>query len=186
MRSASAMIEYDVASSGQVLIITDGVLRHLQKYRQVRWFHREAGGQLFARFDGQRIVLEEATGPRRADRRTLYSFRPSRSAEQREIDQRHVAGLHYVGDWHTHPQDIPVPSSMDIESIGDCVRRSHHELNGFIMIIVGRLNPPQGLHVSLHDGKDSHVLAPLGLDIVECEDGNTGSANESKPTRRRQ
>lgn len=113
---------------------------------------REAGGQLFARFDGFRIIVEEATGPRRSDRRTRTSYVPSRLAEQREINSRYERGLHYIGDWHTHPEKIPSPSLIDMRSIDDCVAKSEHSLNGFILIVVGTVEPPDGFHTALHDG----------------------------------
>lgn len=67
-------------------------------------------------------------------------------------------GLHYVGDWHTHPEDNPWPSPTDLDSIVDCVRRSRHELAGFLLVIVGRLDPPAGLYVALHDGRSASAL----------------------------
>ena len=127
-------------------------MEHLKRYQQKRKLQREAGGQLFARFDGLRIIVEEATGPRSRDRRTRTSYTPSRFAEQREIDTRYKRGLHYIGDWHTHPEKIPSPSITDIRSIDDCVSKSEHSLNGFILIVVGSAKPPGGFHISLHDG----------------------------------
>ena len=113
---------------------------------------REAGGQFFARIDEPRIIVEEATGPRRSDRRTRTSYTPNRFAEQREINSLYKRGLHYVGDWHTHPEKIPSPSLIDVRSIDDCVAKSEHSLNGFILIVVGTAEPPDGFHTSLHNG----------------------------------
>jgi len=101
---------YPVADSDQRIVFAETVLNRFAKYRQMRWWHREAGGQLFARFALPDIVIAEATGPRRSDWRTRYSYRPNRRAEQREIAARHLLGLHFIGDWHTHPEDLPVPS----------------------------------------------------------------------------
>jgi integrative and conjugative element protein (TIGR02256 family) len=96
-------------------------------------------------------VVEEATGPRPTDRRTRTSYVPDRAAEQREIDSRYAGGLHYVGDWHTHPEMFPSPSCLDIASISESVRKSIHALNGFVLMIVGQAEPPNGLFVSAHD-----------------------------------
>jgi hypothetical protein len=46
--------------------------------------------------------------------------------------------LHFVGCWQTHPEDVASPSHIDIRNTSDCVRRSHHSLNGFVMVVVGR------------------------------------------------
>jgi integrative and conjugative element protein (TIGR02256 family) len=154
------VIEYPLGSSGQVIVITKDVLAHLTAHRQSRRSHAEAGGQLFARFDRARIVVEEATGPRSTDRRTRTSYLPDRVAEQVEIEERHVRGLHYVGDWHTHPEARPTPSPQDLDSISECFTKSDHGLNGFLLIIAGQCEPPEGLHVSIQDRAALHRLTP--------------------------
>jgi integrative and conjugative element protein (TIGR02256 family) len=154
------VIEYPLGSSGQVIVITDGVLAHLAASRQSRRSHAEAGGQLFARFDRARVVVEEATGPRATDRRTRTSYIPDRAAEQKEIVERHARGLHYVGDWHTHPDSVPEQSPKDLASMAECVTMSTHELNGFLLLIVGQADAPTGLHVSAHDALGFYRLTP--------------------------
>jgi integrative and conjugative element protein (TIGR02256 family) len=161
------MIEYPLGLSGQVIVLTDGVLAHLAACRQVRRSHAEAGGQLFARFDDVKIVVEEATGPHATDRRTRTSFVPDRAAEQQEIVERHARGLHYVGDWHTHPDSVPEPSPRDLASMAECVAKSTHALNGFLLVIVGQADAPAGLHVSVHDNQGCYRLVPNAVD-----DGN--------------
>jgi integrative and conjugative element protein (TIGR02256 family) len=146
------MIAYRIGTSGQHLIFPSHVLNRLAKQRQTRWWHRESGGQLFARFDLPDIIIDEATGPRRSDCRTRYSYRPNRRAEQREINLQHRAGLHFIGDWHTHPEPIPSPSLRDAESMHELFAQSKHVLNGFVLAIVGRENFPYGLSVWLYSG----------------------------------
>ena len=143
------MIVYRLGKSGQRLIFTRSVLDHFRKHRQDGPRKREAGGQIFARFRLPDILLQEVTGPRARDRRTRVSYWPDKVSEQREINSRHRRGLHFIGDWHTHPQDIPSPSRVDISSIQDAFLKSSHTLNGFILVIVGRCPIPTGLCVSL-------------------------------------
>jgi integrative and conjugative element protein (TIGR02256 family) len=154
------MIRYSIGTSGQVLILSDRVVEHLRRHRQRRWYHREAGGQLFAQFDGGCIVAEEATGPRRSDRRTRTSYVPDRRAEQAEILERHRRGLHYIGDWHTHPVLMPEPSRPDAASIAESVTKSTHDLNGFVLIVVGQEEPPAGFHVSIHNATSAVTIEP--------------------------
>ena len=152
------VIRYAIGTSGQSLVFEDAVIEHLKAHRQRRWLQPEAGGQLFARFDGNDAVVVEATGPRPTDRRSPMSYGPDRCAEREEIAERHSRGLHFIGDWHTHPERRPAPSSPDCWSIGDCVRRSSHSLNGFVIVVVGTANPPDGLYVAIHDGRASYRL----------------------------
>ncbi len=144
-------IEYDLGGSRQVLELSRSVLERFHRFRQVRPWQKEAGGQLFARLAQSRVVVVEATGPRRNDRRTRTSYIPDRAAEQREIDEMHSRGLHYVGDWHTHPERYASSSCPDVTSIADCFARSKHHLNALVLIVVGSRGVPDGLHVAIHN-----------------------------------
>jgi integrative and conjugative element protein (TIGR02256 family) len=153
------VISYDIGQSGQLLTFSDSVLNHFSRHRQTRFWQSEAGGLLFARFELPVINTNIATGPRRDDRRSRYSYRPDERAEQREIDDMFARGQHFVGCWHTHPEDVASPSHIDSRNISDCVRRSHHALNGFIMVIVGRASLPGSLFVSACDQSSVHQLS---------------------------
>ncbi len=84
----------------------------------------------------------------------------------------HERNLHYLGDWHTHPEPVPVPSKRDLKSINECARKSTHGLSGFILIVVGTAPSPQGLHVSLHSGNEQLVLevGVTGCDGLQSAD----------------
>lgn len=155
------MIEYPIARSEQTLVFTASVVEKFAKHRQLRFWQREAGGQLFGRLDGARIQIVEATGPRKTDRRTRTSYVPDRRAEQHEIDDRFDRGLHFIGDWHSHPEKVPLPSDRDVASLDETVRKSSHAMRGFVLVIVGQAPAPEGLHVSVLQGTGSiHELRP--------------------------
>jgi integrative and conjugative element protein (TIGR02256 family) len=116
----------------------------------------EAGGQLFATFTEDVVEISIATGPRALDRRSRHLYLPDRPSEQMEIDEMHKAGLHFVGDWHTHPEETPTPSSSDIRTIKDAVIKSRHHLHGFILVIVGTGRFPGGLYISFNT-TDTHL-----------------------------
>lgn len=120
--------------------------------RQLRPNLLDAGGQLFAEIRESDITLVEATGPRRTDRRTRNTYEPDRAAEQAEILKFHAQGWHFIGDWHTHPVARPQPSERDLASMKDCVKKSIHPFRGFLLLIVGQLNPPSGFSLTIHDG----------------------------------
>lgn len=143
------------------ILICASTLEHVANYRQISCWKREAGGQLFAQIIGNDWKIAEATGPRRGDIRTRFGFRANRSAEQREIEERFSVGLHYVGDWHTHPEEQPKPSSTDLLSMQQMVSASRHELPGFIMMIVGTSAGATGIWLSLH--RPGGTWAPLTI-----------------------
>jgi integrative and conjugative element protein (TIGR02256 family) len=146
------MTRYLIGTSGQSLFFTPKVLAHFRRHQQRRFFEREAGGQLFATLVNNEITIVEATGPRRTDQRSRCSYIPDRTEEQREIVERHALGLHFIGDWHTHPEHHGRPSPTDLSSIGETVRKSRHNLNGFVLVVVGYSTLPASMHVSVHDG----------------------------------
>jgi integrative and conjugative element protein (TIGR02256 family) len=145
---------------GQISLRIGGLaLATFDAHRQRRFYQREAGGQLFARISNNHWEIVTATGPRSRDRRSRFLFWPHRASEQEEIFAQHALGLDYVGDWHTHPEDTPTPSSHDLASITEIVRRSTHHLPGFLLLIVGRRSFPGGLWASFHsiDGSTSQA-----------------------------
>ena len=152
------MVCFGIGTSGQVLVLTDEVLKHFDRHKQVTNRHLEAGGQLFARFDGNKVQIDRATGPRTTDRRSIRSFIPNRMKERREIRRLYKIDLHYVGDWHTHPEQQPTPSGTDIDSFRDMFLKSKHRLASFVMIIVGTAPLPSGLFVGLCTGNGLHEL----------------------------
>jgi integrative and conjugative element protein (TIGR02256 family) len=155
------MARYLIGTSGQQLLFTPKVLAHFRRHQQRRFFEREAGGQLFATIANNEITIVEATGPRRTDLRSRRSYIPDRNEEQREIIDRHRLGLHFVGDWHTHPEHSGSPSSTDLSSISEMVRKSRHNLNGFVLVVVGYNTLPGCMHVSVHDGSHEFELQLL-------------------------
>lgn len=106
---------------------------------------------LFARISPAAILIVEATEPRRSDRRWRFGFWPCTKTQQQIIDARFKTGLHFVGEWHTHPELHPLPSSLDFTSMEKCFLGSKHELKALVMVIVGTASPPSGLWVSLHN-----------------------------------
>lgn len=155
------MLQFRLPDSAGTVAVTDNVLRHLGKCRQIPLYARERGGQLFCRFNGSEAVVERATGPRKRDRRGLSFLYPDRGAEQEEIYRLYQCELHYIGDWHTHAESIPSPSDSDLLTMSELFARSQHELAGFILIIVGQAAFPQGLHVSLHSMMGAEQLLPV-------------------------
>jgi integrative and conjugative element protein (TIGR02256 family) len=159
-RTSIDMLRFRMGDSPQMLVLADEILQHFERHRQAKRSQSEAGGQLFARFDEGEVRVAKVTGPRSTDRRGRTFYRPDRRAEQLEIDELYKEGLHYVGDWHTHPSPSPVPSFLDIESMFEVVARSGHDLQGFILVIVGTEPFPSGLRVSLYSAADELVLCP--------------------------
>ncbi|MGR6465808.1 Mov34/MPN/PAD-1 family protein [Rhizobium sp. PAMB 3182] len=158
MRKTPPVITFLAGGGEERITFSANALEHMLAYRQLGPKDAEAGGQLFARLSAAQVDIEVATGPRREDSRSRFYFAPSRIAERREIRSLHRQGLHYVGDWHTHPERNPSPSSIDLKNIIEIFTQSRHALGGILMVIVGQDEPPDGLFVGIANGKQVSQL----------------------------
>ncbi|MDI1229432.1 MAG: Mov34/MPN/PAD-1 family protein [bacterium] len=136
----------------------ESVIACFEKHRQLDPKSTEAGGQLYARYSEGEVLVCKATGPKENDKRGRFFFLPNRKSERAEIRENYADGLHFVGDWHTHPESIPEPSIKDLKSIRNCYRDSEHSLKYFIMVIIGTESFPSGISVSVHNEKESVLL----------------------------
>lgn len=156
----AALLTYEIGTSGQTLCFSAAVLDHLHAYRQTSPVSREAGGHLFAHVEGNRIEVVHASGPEPRDLRSRLLFAFRKPTAQRIIDARFAMGEHYLGDWHTHPEDVPHPSDIDHTTMASRFKTSDHGLRGMIFCIVGRRAFPEGLTVLVHDGVSGERLEP--------------------------
>ena len=106
-------------TEGRTIKICDAVVSTLFKYRQIDSSDCEAGGVLIGRenLDNGNLIIEYATVPMKDDRMTRTRFfREDRG----HIDYynelfEHYGGVYlYVGEWHTHPEDYPRYSIIDL------------------------------------------------------------------------
>ena len=151
-------LSYTRSGGGPALIFTEPALATMSRFQQQQERDKEAGGQLFAVFEGVDTLIVEATPPTLLDRRTRNGFRPNRGLQQQEIREKYNQGLHFVGDWHTHPESIPHPSEEDLRNMQECFARSAHDLRAFVLITIGTKPLPAGLHVVLVEANGVEVL----------------------------
>jgi len=147
-----------VASSkkcSQRIVIAPRVIDHTAKHRQLSFFSREAGGQLFGHLGSSEVVVLSATGPYRGDQRWWSSYRSNAKAAQRAIDQCAQEGYIYLGEWHTHPEDHPTASAADRDAMMRLFSASKTKSSALLMLIRGRSDGVQGIAL--------YSLSPEGL-----------------------
>jgi len=106
------------APAGALLLVESEVLERLEPFRQCDAEAPEAGGILIGYRREPHLHVVDATTPGPRDRRSRHEFQrldPShqQTAHARWARSRHTLG--YVGEWHTHPQLHPAPSSLDLD-----------------------------------------------------------------------
>ena len=161
-REERMIYRFRIEDPGVIVEFSQSVLAHFNRNAQSSPNSPEAGGQLFAQIteDGNHWFVSSATGPRPNDKRSRFFFKPNRRSEQREIHAEFEKGNHYVGDWHTHPQQSPQPSARDISSMAEMVQKSTHQLLGFLMVVVGTHPPPEGIWISMHSSRGTAYPLP--------------------------
>lgn len=102
----------------------------------------EAGGVLLGRFiiDSKNIVVDRVTVPMKGDKRTRYTYTREASVHQKAITkvwEESSGTCNYLGEWHTHPEMRPKPSSQDIKNWREILR--HGIFSGLCLyfVIVG-------------------------------------------------
>ena len=132
---------------GHVLLI-DKVLQHMYQHAQTRFWHQEAGGQLFSTTPHESsVVVSVASGPHSRDIRSRHHFVPDLSSATR-IRQFHFnSGRHAVGLWHTHPEANPAPSNQDRNTTQEYLEAFNGMMDGFLLVILGNSGNPLNMVV---------------------------------------
>lgn len=116
----------------------------------------EAGGLLLGEVRGGHLNLVDATHPTAADSRSRYSFErlPQGHADAAQKMWNGSGGtVRYLGEWHSHPQDLPTPSGID-RSEWSRMASERKDKRPFLAVIVGRV----GLHVELVSSKGAGCI----------------------------
>ena len=98
------------------LLIESSVLQRAFSFRQARSVDCETGGILLGFRRGPHLHVCDLTVPQRGDLRRRYGFQRNDGQHQAIAIARWKDSAHcmdYLGEWHTHPELDPSPSSLD-------------------------------------------------------------------------
>jgi len=143
-------------NNGDLVVIMPNVLDRLMTYRQLHWYTSEAAGVLIGERRGPHLVVQDVSEPGKGDIRSRYYVDRKGSHHQLAVDQaflRSGGALQYIGEWHSHPEDEPSPSTKDRDSWG----RYLSAPEPMVLIIVGR----RKLMVAKKEGRNIIPLAEL-------------------------
>jgi integrative and conjugative element protein (TIGR02256 family) len=112
-------------------------------FRQTADDMSEAGGILLGRvfLASGDIVIDHATTPTLEDERSRFRFFRAREPAQRIVDEAWAGSggySIYLGEWHTHPEDVPSPSWCDRRNWKRVARTATYEQDVLLFLIVGR------------------------------------------------
>lgn len=135
------MIQFETQCGG-IIQVSRGVFDVFQSFRQLSDESEEAGGILVGRvlLNGD-VIVDYVTSPSKEDKSTRFSFfRPIRLAQQFIVNiwRKSRGTQNYLGEWHTHPEDLPCPSATDISNWMRIWRDSKVDIDELFFIIIGR------------------------------------------------
>lgn len=139
-----------------LLCLAENVLDVFEKHVQATDDSRESGGILLGSLRGTHLEIVEATTPSRLDGRSRFLF-IRRTFWHRWIAEsrwRSSGGtVRYLGEWHTHPEDHPRPSSIDKKEWRR-LAATRQDGRPLLAIIVGR----EGLHMELVESTGQRIV----------------------------
>lgn len=101
---------------------------------------KEAGGILTGLLYDDKIEICNCSIPSQHDKRSRYNFNRSKITAQNFLIDRFTESNGkeiYLGEWHTHPEKYPNPSSCDITNFKKTIKTNKFYSNFFFMIIMG-------------------------------------------------
>ena len=99
------------------VLVEGRALQVFSRHRQLHHCTSESGGILLGYRRGSHLHVTEATTPRESDKASRTRFFRSSAPHQRAALARWRGSggtMDYVGEWHTHPECNPTPSTIDM------------------------------------------------------------------------
>ncbi len=133
---------------------------------------REAGGVLLGRFliGNNDVIVDHITVPMTGDKRSRFGFFRSQNAHQKRISEAWASSqgtCNYLGEWHTHPEDDPNPSTHDLTNWKNKLNHDKFDGDFLVFIIVGivQVNAWKGLRDNRQFEKLSLVISHSSVKV---------------------
>lgn len=130
-------MEHEDAPASTAILIAETVFQSISVDAGRFRGRSERGGILLGLRRGRHFEVTEATLPKRWDRGSMFAFRRSAAGHQAVALRRWRSSKHtidWVGEWHSHPEHLPSPSSIDLRSWRDITR---HCAAPMVFLILG-------------------------------------------------
>lgn len=125
----------------------------------------ETGGILVGKIESAtptghscKIIITDITGPQLGDQRYPYRFIRAETGHQKKMDELWESSGHkkmYLGEWHTHREARPHPSSIDTQGWKKIAAKKQNS-PWMVFLILGT---KQMRLWTVHDGKTKELSA---------------------------
>jgi len=131
--------------------IAQNVINRIKEFRQLDANSNESGGILLGQVKDDYLYVLKVSEPSKLDKSSRFSFERNAQEAQKVINKEFTKSgkkTIYLGEWHTHPEDYPKPSSADLIMI--CDQYNKNELNEDLVLMFIQGN--KGVYFSVFDG----------------------------------
>jgi integrative and conjugative element protein (TIGR02256 family) len=135
--------------------IKQGIINEMEK-ECMRARDFETGGVLFGYYDGCKAIITTITTPGKNQELEPSNFNRLPLGPD-IIDRKWEDGERYLGDWHSHPNNSPLPSETDDEQLTSFARDEKLNCPEPILIILGG-NVKEGFELSVQVYKSNLKL----------------------------
>lgn len=134
-------MEFTKSNKG-ILKLSKNVISSMNEFVQDEKFKDEAGGVLLGRFilNTKDIIVDKVTTPLYGDLRGRYQYiREADNHQKLIIDawNKSAGTCNYLGEWHTHPENYPNPSSQDLKNWKEILNTRTFSSQYLYFVIVG-------------------------------------------------
>jgi integrative and conjugative element protein (TIGR02256 family) len=139
------------------ILITDNVLEIFNKHKQLNQYDNESGGIVLGQISGETIYINRVSPPNKLDKASRYGFVRNKNAAQIVVNYEFLNSdrqIIYLGEWHTHPEITPKPSSQDKKMIKE--QYKYNVLNEPFLFLI--IQGTEDLYVACYDGNN----------LIEC------------------
>lgn len=125
------------------LFLNDDVKESILRIQTEHSFRKEIGGILVGAYDAEHecMSLTDMSFPFSGDSQSRFRFFRRSEGHQELMDQLWKESGHtkaYLGEWHTHDQNVPVPSITD-RTTWKRISKRHNNFDECYFMIIGRV-----------------------------------------------
>ncbi|WP_157703143.1 Mov34/MPN/PAD-1 family protein [Alkalispirochaeta alkalica] len=127
-------------SPKRYVIFSEDVIEILKRYQQNTNDGLESGGLILGKIRGEHFEVTHLTTPQPKDKQNRFSFErndPEHVKIMQKLKNSSNKEICYLGEWHTHPEDNPIPSGIDMHEWNSIRKKRKYQV---IFLIIGRKN----------------------------------------------
>lgn len=103
-------------------------------------YPKEFGGFMIGYYseDNKHLQITDTILPKKY-KASKYSFERSTKGVENELTEFYTGNPRkiYIGEWHTHPDNSPIPSASDISAINTIINNKETSIDNPVLLIIG-------------------------------------------------